>query len=232
MRGPSVVAVTPTTFDYVKARQIVHWVEGNLAPMTERRGRVADADTLVDMETSTPTWLAIAVAVIALAGVLVAQSITLYNERSRRRDEQTRAVREDVHRVMMTFFDFAEFAHTSWPRKRLSEACDPYEEEWDRVAGPLAAGAANMAGRGNHRDAALTLMDGLRLQSTVYREGESIGQSPGVGYVQLSWAGFEVVAAWLRGEPIPRHARRVTRAARRMRARLDAEFAFRARTED
>jgi hypothetical protein len=176
----------PITVNYVKARQIVHCVEGNLALIAEGRGRVADADTLVDMETSPPTWLAIAVAVIALAGVLVAQSITLYNERSRRRDEQTRAVREDVHEVMMTFFDFADFARTNWPRKRLSEACDPYEEEWDRVAGPLAAGAANMAGRGNHRDAALTLMDGLGLQPTAYREGESIGQSPKVGYVQLA----------------------------------------------
>ncbi|QEE61173.1 hypothetical protein FVA74_05975 [Salinibacterium sp. dk2585] len=184
------------------------------------------------METSTPVWVAIVVAVIALLGVLIAQSIALYNERTRRRDEQTKLVREEVHAVMMTFFNFSAFAQTTWPGKRMDTVCEVYDEEWSKVAGPLAAGAANMAGRGRHRDAALTLMDGIGLQSTAYREGESIGQTPQIGYIQMSWAGFEIVAAWLRGEALPRHARRVTRSARRMRTRLDAEYASRRLTEN
>lgn len=183
------------------------------------------------MANSTPTWVAIGVAVIALAGVLVAQSITLYNERSRRRDEQTKVVRKDVHRVMMAFFDFAEFARATRPGRGNEDICDPYEDQWSEVAGPLAAGAANMAGRGKHRDAALALMDGIALQENAYREGEHIGRSPQIGYIQMAWAGFEVVAAWLRGERIPRHARGVTRNARRMRARLEAERDYRVLAE-
>jgi len=185
------------------------------------------------MDTSTPALVAIAVAVIALLGVLIAQGITLYNERARRRDEQTKTVRDEVHDVMMVFFDFAEFARVTWPGKKAYEdACEVYEEQWDKVAGPLAAGAANMAGRGRHRNAALTLMDGLGLQSRAYLDGESLGANPRIGYIQMSWAGFEVVAAWLRGEAIPRHARRVTRAARRMRSRWEAERAFRVLQEE
>jgi hypothetical protein len=54
-----------------------------------------------------------------------------------------------------------------------------------------------MACRGKHRDRALELMDGLGLQATAWREGESIGAWPSIGYVQMAWAGFEIVAAWL-----------------------------------
>jgi hypothetical protein len=200
--------------------------------LSQRDGGLVHTDTLVAMDTATPTWVAMAVAVIALLGVLVAQSITLYNERARRRDEQTKAVRDEVHEVMMAFFAFADFAQATRSVKKRDGACDVYDDEWNRVAGPLAAGAANMAGRGSHRDAALILMDGLGLQATAYRDGESIGDSPRVGYIQMSWAGFEVVAAWLRGERIPRHARHVARAARRMRSRLDAEYLYRERAMD
>lgn len=168
-------------------------------------------------------WVAIVVAVIALVGVLIGQAITLYNARAQRRDEQTKSVRAEVQRLMMVFFDFAEFARSTPSPQEMTEKADPYEVEWDRVAGPLAAAAANMAGRGKHRDRALELMDGLGLQARAWDMGESVGAMPNVGYVQMAWAGFEVVAAWLRGERIPRHARRVARAARKMRANVEGE---------
>lgn len=177
-------------------------------------------------------WVAILVAVIALVGVLVGQAITLYNARAQRRNEQTKSVRDEVQVLMMVFFDFAEFARNTPSPRDMAAMADPYDEEWERVAGPLAAAAANMAGRGQHRDRALELMDGLGLQATAWREGESIGEWPRIGYVQMAWAGFEIVAAWLRGERIPRRARRVARAARRMRGALDAEFKARKRSED
>ena len=181
---------------------------------------------------SPSVWVAILVAVIALVGVLVGQTITLYNARAQRRDEQTKSVREEVQGLMMVFFDFAEFARSTPAPRDMAEKADPYDGEWDRVAGPLAAAAANMAGRGKHRDRALELMDGLGLQATAWREGESIGAWPSIGYVQMAWAGFEIVAAWLRGERMPRHARRVARAARKMRAALDAEYRTRELSED
>ncbi len=168
--------------------------------------------------------VAILVAVIALVGVLVGQAIVLHNARAQRRGEQTKTVRDEVQGLMMVFFDFAEYARTTPAPRNLSEAADPYEEEWDRVATPLAAAAANMAGRGRHRDRALELMDGLGLQSRAWQDGESIGQTPRVGYIQMAWAGFEIVAAWLRNEPMPRHARRVARKAKKMRARIEAEY--------
>jgi len=177
-------------------------------------------------------WVAILVAVIALVGVLVGQAISLYNARARRRDEQTKSVRKEVQGLMMVFFDFAEFARSTPAPRSMTERADPYDEEWDRVAGPLAAAAANMAGRGKHRDRTLELMGGLGLQATAWREGESLGAWPRIGYVQMAWAGFEIVASWLRGERMPRHARRVARAARKMRAALDAEYRARELSED
>lgn len=171
--------------------------------------------------------IAILVAVIALVGVLVGQAITLYNARAQRRGEQTKTVRDQVQVLMMVFFDFAEFARSTPSPPELSDAADPYDEEWDRVATPLAAAAANMAGRGRHRDRALELMDGIGLQAHAWREGQSIGRFPRPGYIQMAWAGFEVVAAWLRSEPIPPHARRVARQARKMRDRMDAEYQHR-----
>lgn len=177
-------------------------------------------------------WVAILVAVIALAGVLIGQAITLYNARAQRRDEQAKSVRVEVQGLMMVFFDFAEFARVTTAPRDMAKKADPFDEEWDRVAGPLAAAAANMAGRGKHRDRVLELMDGLGLQRTAWREGESIGDWPKFGYVQMAWAGFEIVAAWLRGERMPRHARGVARAARKMRAALDAEFRSRERDAD
>jgi hypothetical protein len=176
--------------------------------------------------------IAILVAVIALVGVLVGQAIVLYNARAQRRGEQTKIVRDEVQVLMMVFFNFAEFARSTPAPSNAFEAADPYEEEWDRVATPLAAAAANMAGRGRHRDRALELMDGLGLQAHAYPEGESIGLDPRSGYVQMAWAGFEVVAAWLRGERIPRHSRRIARKARNMRARMEAEWQHRSRLED
>lgn len=176
-------------------------------------------------------WVAILVAVIALVGVLVGQTITLYNARAQRRDEQTKSVREEVQGLMMVFFDFAEFARNTPAPRNMTEKAAPYDDEWDRVAGPLAAAAANMAGRGKHRDRALELIDGIGLQATAWRAGESIGAWPTVGYVQMAWAGFEIVAAWLRGERMPRHARRVARAARKMRAALEAEYRARELSE-
>ena len=179
------------------------------------------------METSPPEWFAIAVAVIALVGVLVAQIITLYNERVRRRDEQTKSVREDVHEVMMVFFEFAEFAASPRSITRIENECDAYHDRWAEVAGPLTAKVANMAGRGKHRNVALSLMDGIAIQAFAYREGESVGKNARAGYVQMAWAGFEVVAAWLRSESVPRHSRGVARDARRMRERLDDEYGWR-----
>lgn len=176
--------------------------------------------------------IAIVVAVIALVGVLVAQAIVLYNARAQRRGEQTKLVRDEVQALMMVFFSFAEFSRSTAAPTDPSEAADPYEEEWDRVATPLAAAAANMGGQGRHRDRALELMDGLGLQSRAYQAGESIGRDPRFGYVQMAWAGFQVVAAWLRGEQIPRHSRRVAHDARKMRARMEAEWQHRSRLED
>lgn len=177
-------------------------------------------------------WVALLVAVIALFGVLVGQAINLHNARAQRRGEQTKSVREEVQVLMMVFFDFAEFARITPAPREMADKADPYDEEWDRVAGPLAAAAANMAGRGKHRDRALELMDGLGLQERAWREGESIGALPRIGYTQMAWAGFEIVAAWLRGERMPRHARRVARAARKMRAALEAEYRARELNED
>ena len=176
--------------------------------------------------------IAILVAVIALVGVLMGQAIVLYNARAQRRGEQTKVVRDQVQVLMMVFFNFAEFARSTPAPADPSDAADPYDEEWDRVATPLAAAAANMAGRGRHRDRALELMDGIGLQARAWPDGESIGRTPQVGYSQMAWAGFEVVAAWLRSERIPRHSRRVARDARKMRARMDAEYQHRDRYND
>jgi hypothetical protein len=184
------------------------------------------------MDSSTPLWVAMAVPTFALVGVLIAQSITLFNERARRRDEQTRAVREEVQKVMMAFYTFAEFASQTQSVPGFGKECSPYEDEWDNVATGLAASAANMAGRrGKHRNAALELMDGLGVHSRAYYDGLSPWSNARHGYVQMAWAGFEVVAAWLRGERIPKHPRRVARMARRMRTSLEAEYADRARME-
>lgn len=174
--------------------------------------------------------IAILVAVIALVGVLVGQAIVLYNARAQRRGEQTKVVRDEVQVLMMAFFNFAEFARSTPAPTNPFDAADPYDEEWDRVATPLAAAAANMAGRGRHRDRALELMDGISLQARAWPDGESIGRTAQIGYSQMAWAGFEVVAAWLRSERIPRHSRRVAREARRMRARLYAEYQHRDRS--
>lgn len=189
---------------------------------------VATAETAIPAS----VWVAILVAGIALTGVLVGQAITLYNARAQRRDEQTKSVREEVQGLMMVFFDFAEFARSTPAPREMADKADPYDSEWDRVAGPLAAAAANMAGRGKHRDRALELMDGIGLQARAWRDGESIGAWPQVGYIQMGWAGFEVVAAWLRSERIPRQSLRVAQAARKMRARIEAEYRERERSED
>jgi hypothetical protein len=181
---------------------------------------------------TSPALVAIAVAFVALLGVLISQFITLHNEQARRRAEQAATVRKDVQALMMVFFEFAEFSRSNYSPKRASQACDDFDEQWDNVSGPLAAMAANMAGRGRHRDAALTLMDGIGLQAGAYKKGESIGIVPRVGYVQMAWAGFEVVAAWLRGEGIPRHARGVVKSARVMRSHLEKEQLHREREED
>ncbi|MDQ1084713.1 MULTISPECIES: hypothetical protein [Microbacterium] len=189
-------------------------------------------DTLKRMEASTPLWVAMAVPTFALVGVLIAQSITLFNERARRRDEQTRVVREEVQKVMMAFYGFAEYANSTEAEAGFGNECTPYEEQWDVVANGLAAGAANMAGgQGRHRTATLELMDGLGALSRADREGLSPWTVPRWGYAQMAWAGFETVAAWLRGERIPRHSRRVARMALQMRKDLDAEYAHRARIE-
>lgn len=188
---------------------------------------MANAAELMDASISPSVGVAIIVAFIALAGVLIGQAITLYNARAQRRDEQTKAVRTEVQGLMMAFFNFAEFARSTSEPRLEAEAADPYDDEWDRVAGTLAAAAANMGGRGKHRTRALELMDGLGLQAAAWQIGESLGPRPRVGYVQMGWAGFEIVAAWLRGERIPRHARRVAREARRMRLRVEAEYAAR-----
>lgn len=172
--------------------------------------------------------VAIIVAVIALVGVLVAQTITLFNERAKRRDEQTKVVRDKVQEVMMAFYDYAEFARAATPKASSQQPCEPYDVEWDRVSGLYAAGVAHMAGRGKHRDAALNLIDGIGLQARAFRYGEHVGADPRVGYIQMAWAGFEIVAAWLRGDRMPRHSRRVSRAAARMRARIDAEYRWEA----
>lgn len=177
-------------------------------------------------------WVALLVAAIALVGVLVGQAITLHNARAQRRGEQTKSVRDEVQVLMMVFFDFAEFARITPAPREMADKAEPYDEEWDRVAGPLAAAAANMAGRGKHRDSALDLMDGLGLQERAWREGESIGALPNIGYTQMAWAGFEIVAAWLRGERMPRHARGVALAARKMRGALEAEYRTRELNED
>lgn len=174
--------------------------------------------------------IAILVAVIALVGVLVGQAIVLYNARAQRRGEQTKVVRDEVQVLMMVFFNFAEFARSTSAPTDQFDAADPYDDEWDRVATPLAAAAANMAGRGRHRDRALELMDGIGLQARAWPNGESIGRTPQIGYSQMAWAGFEVVAAWLRNERIPRHSRRVAREARKMRSKMYAEYQHQART--
>lgn len=79
-------------------------------------GIVQAADTSADAWIDSAT-LAIVVAVIALLGVLVAQTITLINERAKRRDELTRAVRDEVQRLMMPFYDWVEFARHTYPGK-------------------------------------------------------------------------------------------------------------------
>lgn len=185
-----------------------------------------------DGSVSTTAIVAIVVAVIALVGVLVGQAITLYNARAQRRDEQTKTVRDDVQDLMMAFFEFAEFARSTSAPGSGFDAADPYEKEWDDKAGPLAAIAAKMAGRGRHRDRVLDLMDGLGLQSRAWQEGESIGSRPQDGYMQMAWAGFEIVAAWLRGERMPRQARRVASLAKKMRATMFAEYRARDQSED
>ncbi|WP_341578214.1 hypothetical protein [Microbacterium schleiferi] len=131
------------------------------------------ADPWIDSAT-----LAIVVAVIALLGVLVAQTITLINERAKRRDELTRAVRDEVQGLMMAFYDWVEFARHTYPGKRIDTQCEPFEEQWATVSPALPATAARMAGRGRHRTIVLTLIDGITIQSTAYREGESIGSTP------------------------------------------------------
>lgn len=194
-------------------------------------GIVQAADTSADAWIDSAT-LAIVVAVIALLGVLVAQTITLINERAKRRDELTRAVRDEVQRLMMAFYDWVEFARHTYPGKRIDTQCEPFEEQWATVSPALPATAARMAGRGRHRTVVLTLIDGITIQSTAYREGESIGSTPQAGYTQMGWAAFDTVAAWLRGERVPRHARRTAREAQRMRERLDAEYMWREREMD
>ncbi|WP_407360535.1 hypothetical protein [Microbacterium sp. LBN7] len=175
--------------------------------------------------------VAIVVAVIALVGVIAAQIVNVISESRRRRDEQAKLVREQVQAVMMIFYDYSEFARTVTPGKPYQHRCDPYEEQWDRVSGPLAAGLAHMAGHGKHRDVALTLVDGIGLQHIGFREGENVGDDPRAGYIQMAWHGFETVAAWLRHDRVPRQARRLARQAAKMRATLDAEFRWRDRQE-
>lgn len=175
--------------------------------------------------------VAIVVAVIALVGVIAGQIVNVVSESRRRRDEQAKLVREQVQAVMMIFYDFAEFARSVTPGKPYQRRCEPYEEQWDRVSGPLAAGLAHMAGRGKHRDVALTLVDGISILPTGFREGEYVGDDPRDGYIQMAWGAFETVAAWLRHEIAPRRARRLARDAAKMRAALDSEFRWRRRQE-
>ena len=59
------------------------------------------------------------------------------------------------------------------------DICDPCEEQGNEIATPLAAGAANS------------------LEAYAYRDSENVGETLRIGSIQLSWAGFEVVAAWL-----------------------------------
>ncbi|WP_314647567.1 hypothetical protein [uncultured Microbacterium sp.] len=183
-----------------------------------------DADDGAFLDSAT---VAIIVAVIALLGVVVTQAITLVNERAKRRDEQTRAVRVEIEKLMMVFFDWTDFARSVHPPKDWAKYCEPFEIEWERVSTPLVAIAAHMAGRGKHRGIVLALIDGISIQGTAFREGESVGSEPRVGYTQMGWAAFDTVAAWLRNERVPRHARHAARLAQLMRKRLDAEFNWR-----
>jgi hypothetical protein len=184
------------------------------------------------MGNESPEWVAIIVAVVALTGVLAGQSITLYNERARRKTEQTKLVREEVHAAMMSFFVFSSFAQDYYPKRNNQYDTDNLSEQWRKAADKLAAQVANMAGRGHHRATALDLMDGLGMQPLAWEMGEGIGTIPKYGYMRLSWEGFEVVGAWLRGERIPRRTRRLVRKVRRMRKRIFAESAHRRRLED
>lgn len=49
--------------------------------------------------------------------------------------------------------------------------------------------------------------------------------------MELSWAAFEAVTAWLRGERVPRLARRSARRARRMGRTVMKEYARRDRED-
>lgn len=98
--------------------------------------------------------------------------------------------------------------------------------------GPVGRWRREHGWAGKHRRAALALMDGLGLLSRAYQIGESAWESPRIGYIRMSWAGFEIIAAWLRGERIPRNPQRTARKAVRMRSRLEAEYAHRALNED
>ena len=184
------------------------------------------------MGDESPEWVAIIVAVVALTGVLAGQSITLYNERARRRTEQTKLVREEVHAAMMSFFVFSSYAQDYYPKRDNQYDTDNLSEQWREAAESLAAQVANMGGRGHHRAAALDLMDGLGMQPVAWDMGEGIGTIPKYGYMRLSWEGFEVVGAWLRGERIPRRTRSLVRKVRKMRKRVFAEAAHRRRLED
>lgn len=185
------------------------------------------ARPLIDSST-----VAIVVAVIALLGVLAGQIINMLSESRKRRDSQTAAVRTEVQTLMMAFYNWAEFARSTYTGKFDQKQVELFEEEWVKVSPPLAATAALMAGRGSHRDIVLVLIDGISIQSTALSEGENVGVNLRSGYVQMGWAAFDTVGAWLRGERVPRHARRTARQVRRMRKRLDEEYAWRERRAD
>lgn len=175
--------------------------------------------------------VAIIVAVIALVGVLAAQTITLFNERARRRDEKTKLVRDEIQKLMMDYYAFWQFASETWPGKRPEGWCEPYEKQWASVSAGFPAVAAQMAGRGKHRSILLDLQVGLTVQPAAYNMGESIGDHPRSGYLEMAWAAFETVAAWLRTERAPRSAKRAARKARKMRSAVDAEYRWRDHNE-
>lgn len=176
--------------------------------------------------------VAIIVAVIALLGVLVGQIINLVNESKKRRDGQTAAVRDKVHDLMMALHSYSDFVQETRVTGNPAGHCDPFDLQWRRVYPPLPALAAQMAGRGKHRMAVLELMDSIRLEPNLYHEGLNMNRDPRSDYRELSDAAFETVAAWLRGERVPRAAKRTLRRARKALESLDAEYAWRHRRED
>ncbi|MGM7696802.1 hypothetical protein [Microbacterium sp. A84] len=174
----------------------------------------------------TAAWVALAVAVIALLGVLAAQTITLFNESRRRRDELTKLVRDDGTKLMMEFYKFSEFATRNQAAKKSADSSwyEAHATQWDLVSPELPSLAARLAGRGKHRTVILSFIDGIRLIPTSHHLEVGLGQTERDDYREISWWAFETAAAWLRGERVPRHARRIARRLRKIERKVDAHY--------